>query len=50
MEYFVHLVLVFMESKHQCLEDEAEIGHQLCARLLLKYQHDINLVHSKHYQ
>ena len=32
-----------MESKHQCLEDEAEIGNQLRARLLLKYKHDITL-------
>ena len=30
------LVLVFVEREHQRLDDEAEVGHQLGARLLLQ--------------
>ena len=32
-----NLVLVFVESKHQSLQYEAQVGDQLCARLLLGY-------------
>ena len=30
-------MLVFVESKYQSLEDEAEVGHQLSAGLLLTF-------------
>lgn len=30
------LVLVLAESKHQCVQDECQIRHQLCAGFLLQ--------------
>lgn len=29
-------MLVLAESKHQCVQDECQVGHQLCTSLLLQ--------------
>lgn len=36
VEYEEILVLVLSEGKHERVQDEAQIGNQLCARLLLQ--------------